>query len=481
MSSVKIVLIKSSKDDDYGYLKVRVIKNRQPKYKSLKIKIKEKNWNANKQTVTFKEVRHKEINEKIKETLEKLAQYNSQLSSISTSNKTILVYYDETISTTINIGSRIKYQGARDKFERFLNSIGETDIYFHELTEFLVKKFFKYIRDNGCSANTTNYQINSLKTITNRAIDSGLVSYVNNPFASIKLKYEKKQKVALTKSEIQKIIEKESFNDSRIQNRYKKENCRRFVSLEEYRDIFIFQLNMQGMRCSDMQLLRWKNLKVINGLLMCNFSMFKTGKEMTMVVTPLALQNMRYSIYNIAPELENIIVKHEEKKKQILLDASKFDDKKDIDKINNAEDKYSNISAEIYKLLAITAFQIAQDDNGKNLFVFPFLKHEDFKMYDNKSISNLDNIQYKRLIGTRHYYNKLLKVIQEQCNIHTSISSHIARHSYSTLLIENNASITELSATLGHSNISTTQKYISRLNLSNISELNNELSKMFYQ
>jgi len=74
-----------------------------------------------------------------------------------------------------------------------------------------------------------------------------------------------------------------------------------------------------------------------------------------------------------------------------------------------------------------------------------------------------------------------LKVIQIQNNIQTTITTHTARHSYTTILIENDVSLTEISATLGHKHMSTTQSYISRLNISNIYDLNDGISRMFYK
>jgi site-specific recombinase XerD len=481
MSSVKIVLIKTKIENSHGYLKVRIIKNRKPKYQSLKIKVNENNWNQQKQKVTSGDSEFKIKNDKIQDVLTTLAKHDSQISAISNSSVTILNYYDDLILTTINEGTRLKYKGIRDKFEKYLKSEGELDLYFHELNELHVKKFLKYIRDNGCATNTANYQLKSFKSLVNKAISAGVVSYANNPFATTKLRFDKNQKEALSLDELIKLIDKEVFVDSRNENWHGFKKNRRFVSLEELRDIFLFQFNMQGMRCSDMQLLRWNNFKVVEGLLVCNYVMRKTGKEMTITVTPFALQNMRYSIYDIVPQLEKDVQELENQKKLILQAIKELDKEKDSSKVDALEIVFTDVSAKIYKTLATAVFHFLNENIHKNNFTFPFLNHDDFKMYDNKQITNLNSVQYKRLTGTRHYYNRLLKEIQKECNIYTNLTSHVARHSYTTLLIENNASITELSATLGHKHISTTQTYISRLNLNNISNLNTMISKMFYK
>jgi integrase len=474
MGSVKIVLVKNNKEDSYGYLKLRVIDNRKVKLKSLGIKLSEKDFNNKKQRVRASANDSDAINNKIEEELFKLSQYNNQLQAIQSTSKTVLKYYDEIISITINSGTKLKYIGIRNKFEKYLKSIDLNDLKFDGLTQYHIQSFYKAIRESGCSRNTANYNIKSFKSLVNKAINNGFVRYYINPFDGLKLTFDNKQKEALSEEDIHKIVSKSNYKDLRNKEWYGYKKYRRFVSLEEIATIFLFQFNMQGMRCSDMQLLRWSNFKIKDGLLMCNYTMRKTGKEMTIRITPFALECMRYSIFYLIPEIEEIYLGFLEKKNEIVEGKTKEEltdiDKKELEKLNVG----------IYEYLGVSVHHYAKELDYRNQFVFPFLNPDDFSEYFNKPINYLNDVQYKRLTGTRHYYNQMLKKVQKQNDILTNITSHTARHSYTTILIENDVSLTEISATLGHKHIATTQSYISRLNISNIYDLNEGISKMFY-
>lgn len=473
MSSLKIVLVKSNKSDTYGYLKIRTIKNRKARYQTLKIKVDSKYWIEQKQRVRKSAPNSEKINLKIEETLLLLAKHDNQIQAIQSSSKTILSYYDEIISTTITTGTKLKYEGIKNKFKSYLISKGLVDIKFDDLNELHVKSFYKFIIDSGCSNNTANYNIKSFKSLINKAIRAGIVNYYINPFQNLQLKFDIKQKEALEKVDIQKIINKVDYKDTRDKSWYGYRKYRRFIPLYEIASIFLFQFNMQGMRCSDMQLLRWSNFKIHEGLLLCNYTMRKTGKEMTITLTPFALECMKYSIFQLIPKVIEMYDKLQKKKDKILKGKDK------LDMIDTK--KLENVRVEMYELLGVSVHLYGKEDKWKNLFVFPFLNPNDFNEYNNKKIGNLNELQYKRLTGTRHYYNKMLKIVQKQNEIQTNISSHTARHSYSTILVENDVSLIELSATLGHKHIATTQSYISRLNVNNIYDLNSGISKMFYK
>lgn len=473
MSSIKVVLIKNNKKDSYGYLKIRIINNRKPRVQSLKIKVESNHWNEQKQRVRKSALKADKINLKIEETLLKLAQHDNQIQAIQSNSKTILSYYDEIISTTVSIGTKLKYEGIRSKFESYLNSKGFDDIKFNELNELHVKSFYKYIIDNGCAKNTANYNIKAFKSLINKAIRARIVNYYINPFQNLKLTFDFKQKEALEAEDIQKLINKYDYIETRNEDWYGYKKHKRFIPLLEIASIFLFQFNMQGMRCSDMQLLRWSNFKIKEGLLLCNYTMRKTGKEMTITLTPFALECMKYSIFQLVPKVIEMYDDLRKKKEKILNGKDKLDD---VD-----TKKLEEVSVNMYKLLGAAVHLFTTQDEKKNLFVFPFLNPNDFSEYFSKTIGNLNSLQYKRLTGTRHYYNQMLKQIQKQNEITTKITSHTARHSYTTILVENDVSLTELSATLGHKHIATTQSYISRLNVSNIYDLNSGISKMFYK
>lgn len=55
-------------------------------------------------------------------------------------------------------------------------------------------------------------------------------------------------------------------------------------------------------------------------------------------------------------------------------------------------------------------------------------------------------------------FNRMLKVLQEECNINKTLSSHIFRHSHVSLLAELNLPLKSIMERVGHSNANTTLK-----------------------
>lgn len=93
---------------------------------------------------------------------------------------------------------------------------------------------------------------------------------------------------------------------------------------------------------------------------------------------------------------------------------------------------------------------------NKETYIFPIL--------DN----SMDEIQvYARIKSITKLINNLLKKIAKESgfddDLANNISSYYARHSFATLLKNNNVSIAEISEYLGHSDIKTTQKYLSSI------------------
>lgn len=505
--SIKIVYRPVSKNETYGFLKIRIIENRKQTIKSLGIKIYGKNWLADKQRVSKAEPNADAINEKITEVLRDLTRHDAPAQAVKTSSKTILSFYDEIISTTLNNGTRLKYIGIRNRFEKYLLTCGLKDLKFIQLTPQHVAAFHTFIRNEGSAINTANYNLKSFKAVINKAIKSGLVNFTHDPFALLKFKYTQTKNKTLTKDEVERLISKNDFVDHR-KKRYNNLN----VSLEEFRDIFLFQLFTQGLRCSDVQLLRWSDFSSVDGVIILDYTQYKTKKIMRLKLTLIALKMLNRRLYKVDENFESKLwvldekreryknleittqsIKQEfssEREKQKVKDA--WDKANGVDTnldfkeytklywkqaqnlaITHAKEQIKDVEQQIYKLYYDSIFSI----KNRESFVFHFLQNSNFESY--KSGANLTELQYKRLTGTRHYYNIILKQIAMQCGITTVVTSHVARHTYTQLLLNNRADVVAVSQSLGHSHISTTQTYIQQLPNNSLLEINEVLSKEF--
>lgn len=58
-----------------------------------------------------------------------------------------------------------------------------------------------------------------------------------------------------------------------------------------------------------------------------------------------------------------------------------------------------------------------------------------------------------------HVYNRMLKVLGAQAGIKTPLHSHLARHTFATMMLSAGARIENVSKMLGHTNITQTQRY----------------------
>lgn len=114
----------------------------------------------------------------------------------------------------------------------------------------------------------------------------------------------------------------------------------------------------------------------------------------------------------------------------------------------------------------------------KDDFVFNLLRNEDFKDVVKEDFSRLSEDQYRKFQSFRAYYNKLLKLVSKQANINKNLTSHIARHSYASLMLElgENINLFDLMTSLGHQRLATTQTYIQRLSNKKIDKLNKVIS-----
>jgi site-specific recombinase XerD len=81
---------------------------------------------------------------------------------------------------------------------------------------------------------------------------------------------------------------------------------------------------------------------------------------------------------------------------------------------------------------------------------------------------------------TNQKYNAYLKEIADLAGIKKKLTTHIARHSFATLMLTNEASLESVSAMLGHANLKTTQVYakvIQEKLFTDMKKVSNNLSK----
>lgn len=143
------------------------------------------------------------------------------------------------------------------------------------------------------------------------------------------------------------------------------------------------------------------------------------------------------------------------------------------------DNKRDELLLKNYKTFSEIIDYLSTDKKTKMLFCFPILKNDDFIDIDERNdFGRMNKKQYLKFSGGRAYYNRLLKVIAEQCGIKKNLKSHIARHSYTSLMLEigENIDLFDLMTSLGHKHLNTTQGYIQKFNNKKVDILNKKLA-----
>ena len=117
---------------------------------------------------------------------------------------------------------------------------------------------------------------------------------------------------------------------------------------------------------------------------------------------------------------------------------------------------------------------------NKNKFIFDLLKEEDFKgvLFDGNQA--LTQFQYNQISSKTTLYNRELKRLQALTPIKTTLTSHLARHTYTNLLVElTNNDIYSISKSLGHQRLATTEHYLDGFSTDRMDRVNDEMSGLF--
>ncbi|SOE23182.1 Site-specific recombinase XerD [Spirosomataceae bacterium TFI 002] len=92
---------------------------------------------------------------------------------------------------------------------------------------------------------------------------------------------------------------------------------------------------------------------------------------------------------------------------------------------------------------------IADWSTKESEFVFPFLQPQMSAIEQKATISQFIKVT-----------NKWMRNIGEKLNIQSTLGTYVARHTFSTILLQNEAPIALISKSLGHSSLATTEAYL---------------------
>lgn len=469
-----------------------------------------------------------EINNYLQEALLKA---NSNLHPSIIRDKLFSNWAEKYIERILNQGTRMRYRNVITLLKEFSKDKKKRDfVLFEELDINYIKDFNNWlITERKNNSQTTQYKMKALKALINHSIKEKY-SFPIHPFLNFKFKNNSPKSEILTIDEL-KILMKFDFkevyrtagktglpfeNDKPRNKRYKP----RFT-LNEIRDCFIFQVLAQGLRLSDLLTLRWNNFLLRDKLLIINKKMIKTQKEIEIIVNDKAILILSkllkikgkdftcyYSIQSqmmnkdlISINNEPVYYSREKNSFYFILNKETFKkmeknllNKKRPSPLNQAYvrknlEKYWEVYNQQYKIfekkeekriINETIIQIKRLLMEKEFsFVFPILKDKDFELIKKEEdFYTMNEDAYRKFQSGRTYYNKALKLIGQQAGIEKNFSSHVARHSYASLLLDmgENINLFDIMTSLGHSRLTTTQTYLKSLSNKKLINISNEIS-----
>ncbi len=474
-------LKKKYSEDNEGIINIRITENRKSRYFSTKEKVKVRYWNNNKNEVRANCDEYERLVKVIKDKIEELKQIYDQVNDLNEvrDKASVIQFYEDEIlllNQQKKYGTAKKMNTTKTHFQSFLVTLGKTDIQFKEISINFVQQYEVYLSSTGIALNTAKKYVSILGKIYNLAIKKQLFIPVNDPFILFENTKVPVTKKRLEKLELETIIRKEINNKNPL---YKTKNY------------FLFQIFCQGIRVSDLLTLRWSNL--IEGRI--DFFQYKTKKKHSVIINDhLAFILKDFmdvdceDIINLSYEfeldkryrmtLEELKLKYKEIAKSNFSGfVSK--NKEAIELVENWKGKLNEVRYKVFGNLLIRINQYAI--NNQNKFIVDLLKNEDYEgvLFDGNP--TLSKYQFNQISSKTTIYNKQLKELQFICGIKTVLSSHITRHTYTNLLIENTENdIYSISRSLGHQRLSTTEHYLSDFSTVRTDKVNQEMNDLFF-
>jgi integrase len=500
--------------------------NNEKKHKKISLKIKLKNtdvkayFDENKQR--FKDIKKfpqgQLYNEKIEDELKRIGIYED-LSQTPDRRKSFLKYWQSIIDTITVHGTKIKHAGVKTRLEKYLKSIPREDLKFSEINPDFLRKVYHNFKETAnpkkLTTGTANHYLKILHGVINMAKKDNHYIYTPDPFSSFK--YNKpdepiKEGKVLSRSSLELLLTMDDEKNDMETNMYAIPRLN--DDLNKYRLALLFQLFANGMRVSDMLLLRWNNIESYT----IKYSMFKTKRAMVVplntnlinVITKIVPDNGKmlkfFNRYKNGQTTAPVIINNETSN----LNLSKVEEKlksitisKHRDGVKQAKakrDGYAEIDGYYVKPEDISLYYIlanartyltsrmeskmALDLNlwnkeRKNEFIFPFLKNADFEEINEKNeFGKITEKQYKKIKHATIVYNRKLKEIAQFYGIKSSLTTHSARHSFASYLLSmGNVNTFDIQQLLGHSNLQITDKYLQKhFNIGKLEDTNRRLS-----
>jgi len=393
----------------------------------------------------------------------------------------------ETIKT---IGTSKRYRTTYYHIIAYLKKANKSDLLFSDITGAFIKDFETYLISVNIKSNTTKNYINCIKKLFSQSVKEGNFIPAFDPFINFKNSREPVVKKRLEGLDIERIIKQKFTKEPQLRNT---------------KNYFLFQVFAQGLRVSDLITMRFNNIQ--NGRL--KFIQYKTKKPHSILINDNILwilkdfipehfeflltgagsdgviKSVKYTVPAIINQKYPVTIEGKPTEMTYTQVRDLFTKvKKSMNPLNADEHRIKAIRDQLDKVKFTMNFHLTMllTDYAKkyeNDFIFPILHNEHFDDVKFDDSTRLSKYQYNQLQSKTTIYNKRLKDLQKACNLNTVLTSHISRHTYTNLMLEEKYDVYEISKSLGHQRLATTEHYLNNFSAERIDEPNIELNKYY--
>ena len=466
-----VILQKKDRDADFGYLFILYSNGNKRQKKSLNRRMTEDEFEYyNKEFKAFSKNKKFDVTD-LNNQISKLI--NIDVFKLQSENKievevevktSYLNYYKIIMEKVEKPSTKKSYINSYNKLNQYLLSLNKTDLLFSELNKEFIKPYLTYLRNKSLTDSTIKTYLSSMKAVMNDAIDNDKYYYTKNPFRKLELKIDVKPKRLVTREDISKL---------------------RHITKEDelfiYSRMFLLSLYTQGMRVSDLVLLKVSNFTKDH----CEYMMLKNKKTMKididrninkMLIDILQLPDYytQYKETKIISIYGNQSYSYTElfgiirKRYANLPDESNSINYKNFDYVDkNDKELQSNIDRldDISNQIDVFVKRKINDDLKKlpkDQYLFQsVIKSDVFKSYN--KLNTFTTEQYNKMKSINAFYYTSLKKICKKFELSVDkLSSHNARHTFVNRIISlDGINLQDIRSTLGHAELSTTSGYIS--------------------
>lgn len=468
-------LKKRYSSDKHGIINIRITQDRKSQYISTKIQLHERYWNSNKKEVRSNHPNPNNLNELIERTIEKIKK-ERKLSDdpipVTNNKKSFSEYffsYLDYLTRNEKLGTLKKYNTSYQHLLGFQKKNLKNNTLFSDIDYKWIVSFNEYLNLKGLKTNTRNNYLKCSQKLYNQSLKEKHFRTYENPFNHFKFKRESVDKRRLSYGDVQIMTSIKLNKGSLVYN---------------IRNLFLIQIYAQGLRVSDLFTLKYNNIYFDDTFSRINFFQFKTKRrhsiQLSMYLTKLICYyiNPEYNRFHTTDKYELTWGKNEYYYTLSGLDRQlKRVREESLKKGDNNWEKLSNKIGDIRSAIYTKELKIIKEYSSKNpnKFIVPYLDETLLKEIEFNENVRLTKRQYNHIQSRITVYNRGLKKLGDSIGTNVRLTSHVARHTYTNLMLEISTDVYSISKSLGHSNLSITESYLKDFDIEKVDGDNSKL------